>query len=103
MNRGCHQGEPSNTQNMMTQRFKTSHMFSNPDNERAKELMDTAQNLDELKAIILEKNIGLQGSSQYFDAQMLIHCIDCYVQDGDTRNLTSVGNFRFKVICLKNG
>ncbi len=56
----------------------------------------------ELKAIILKKNIGLQGSSQYFDAKMLIHCIDCYLQDGDTRNLTSAGNFRFKVICLKN-
>ena len=76
-------------------------MISKSDNERAKELMDKAQTLEELKAIILENNVGLQGSSQYFDAKMLVHSIDRYLQDGEKRHLTSAGNFRFKVIYLK--
>jgi hypothetical protein len=81
--------------------FETTKIFRSPENTDAKALMDKAKSLDELKAIILENNIGLQGRNQYFDANMLVMSIDRYLQDGNIRHLTSAGNFRFTVIYLK--
>jgi hypothetical protein len=81
--------------------FETTKIFRSPENTDAKALMDKAKNLDELKTIILKHNIGLQGRSQYFDANMLVMSIDRYLQDGNIRHLTSAGNFRFTVIYLK--
>jgi hypothetical protein len=87
---------------MSEQTFETTRIFLSPENTNAKELMEQARNLDELKRIILKNNIGLQGRGQYFDANMLVICIDRYLQDGDIRHLTSAGNFRFTVIRLKS-
>ena len=86
---------------MNEQFFETTKKFFNPENTTAKEFIEKAKDLDELKTIILKHNIGLQGRSQYFDANMLVMAIDRYLQDGDIRHLTSAGNFRFTVIRLK--
>ena len=86
---------------MSEQHFETTKMFFNPENTKAKALMEQAKNLDELKTIIEENRIRLQGRNQHFDADMLLMAIDRYVQDGDIRHLTSAGNFRFTVINLK--
>ena len=86
---------------MSEQNFETTKRFFNPDNPAAKELMEKAKDLDELKTIILKHHIGLQGRSQYFDANMLVMSIDRYLHDGDIGHLTSTGNFRFMVIRLK--
>ncbi|MDY0093496.1 MAG: hypothetical protein RBT80_12430 [Candidatus Vecturithrix sp.] len=86
---------------MKEQIFESTKKFFYPENTIAKEFIEKAKDLDELKTIILKHNIGLQGSSQYFDANMLIMSIDRYLQDGDIRHLTSAGNFRFTVIRLK--
>ena len=87
---------------MNEQFFETTKRFFIPENTTAKELIEKAKNLDELKTIILKHNIGLQGRNQYFDANMLVMSIDRYLQDGNIRHLTSAGNFRFKVIYLKS-
>ena len=86
---------------MSEQFFETTKRFFIPDNTTAKALIEKAKDLDELKTIILKHHIGLQGRSQYFDANMLVISIDRYLQDGDIRHLTSAGNFRFTVIRLK--
>ena len=86
---------------MNEQFFESTKKFFNPENTSAKELIEKAKDLYELKTIIVKHNIGLQGSSQYFDANMLVMSIDRYLQDGDIRHLTSAGNFRFTVIRLK--
>ncbi len=86
---------------MKEQIFESTKKFFYPENTIAKELIEKAKDLDELKTLILKHNMGLQGSSQYFDANMLIMSIDRYLQDGDIRHLTSAGNFRFTVIRLK--
>lgn len=88
---------------MNEQSFETTKkFFFEPENTSAKELLEKAKDLDELKMTILQHNIGLQGRSQYFDANMLVMSIDRYLQDGDIRHLTSAGNFRFTVIRLKS-
>lgn len=86
---------------MKEQFFESTKKFSYPENTIAKELIEKAKDLNELKTSILKHNIGLQGRSQYFDAKMLVMSIDHYLQDGDIRHLTSAGNFRFTVIRLK--
>jgi hypothetical protein len=87
---------------MSEQNFETTRLFLSPENTNAKELMEQAKNLDELRTIIVKNNIGLQGRGQYFDANMLVISIDRYLQDGNIRHLTSAGNFRFTVISLKS-
>ena len=77
-------------------------MFFSPENTNAKALMEQAKSLDDLKTIIVQHNIRLEGRTQQFDAGMLLLAIDRYVQDGDIRHLTSAGNFRFTVINLKH-
>ena len=70
-------------------------------NDRAQALMAKAKTLEELKTIIKRNKIMLQGGTQPFNAHMLILAIDRYLQDGDTRHLTTAGNFRFTVVGLK--
>ncbi len=89
------------TTQMSEQYFETTKMFFSPENTNAKAFMEQAKSLDELKTIIGQHHIRLEGRTQHFDADMLLMAIDRYVQDGDIRHLTSAGNFRFTVISLK--